>query len=110
MTDTRAAGVCINVLDAAWATDKVSGCGDGAFSISSKTMEDCPKQISNSPAPRGAPQGSHGSDINKESQLTTLFTGLMPFCEVSHLSGVKSMMACVWEEIRALEDLRSLGV
>lgn len=49
------------------------------------------------PSPRGAPQGSHGSDINKKSQLTTLFTDLMSFCEVSHLSGVKSMIACVCE-------------
>lgn len=36
---------------------------------------------------------SHSSDINKKSQSTTLFRGLISFCEVIHLSGVKTAMA-----------------
>ncbi len=85
---------------AAWATDKVRRSSDNVFSFSSETMDDCPKQISNS-RPSWSPWGAHRSDINKKSQLTTLFTGLMSLCEVSHLSGVKAVMAsmcmCVCE-------------
>lgn len=78
-------------------------------------MDDCLKQISNC-RPWWSPSGAHRSDINKKSQLTALFTGLMSLCEVSHLSGVKAVMAsmcvcvCEREEIRALKDLRSLCV
>lgn len=47
------------------------------------------------PGPGGVLQGSRRSDINKKSELTELFTGLMSFYKVSHLSGENFMMVNV---------------
>lgn len=49
-------------------------------------------------------RASRGSDINKKSQLSALFTWL----SVSHLPGVKSVMACV--RGRKLEPWKIWGV
>ncbi len=105
--------ICVK---AAWATDKVRRSGNTVFSLSSSSSPlrrwTIAQSKSQTPSPCGAPQGSHRSDINKKSQLTTLFKGLMSLCEVSHLSGVKAVMAavcvCVFE--RKLEPWRIWGV
>lgn len=121
-TESRAAGVCVYVLKQ---PEQPTKWGGPVRRVSAPLLlwEDgrLPKAKSLIPVPPGASWagvgrvgGPHRSDINKKSQLITLFTGLMSLSAKSRLSGVKaataSVCVCGKEEIRALKDLRSLCV
>lgn len=115
MTDTWAAGVFIYVLKQPEQLTKWGGAVTVCFSSSPLRRWTIAQNKSLIPSPWWSPSGGpRRSDINKKSQLTTLFAGLMSRCKVSHRSGVKAVMACEWvserEEIRALKDLKSLCV
>lgn len=109
MTDTWAAGVFIYVLKQPEQLTKWGGAVTVCFSSSPLRRWTIAQNKSLIPSPWWSPSGGpRRSDINKKSQLTTLFAGLMSRCKVSHRSGVKAVMACEWvrERERKLEPWR----
>lgn len=101
-TEVGASGVCmcVYVLSSLrnWQSEE-----EQWLSVSTAPLLLCedgqlPKAKSLMPSSPGTSEAD-SSDINKKSQSTTLFRGLISFCKVIHLSGVKTVMAlcvCLW--------------